>query len=531
MLKSLTIKNFILLKEATLNFTNGFNVLCGETGAGKSIIIKALDSVLGAKISKEVLLDKDLPCYIEATFENNGIETVISREISSQSKFRLNGMLSSIDEIKELRESLVDIHSQHQTYSYIQPKNHIHLLDDYIIKKSPEFSELLKSHKETYAEFKITEKKLNELKENLQNNEKEIEFLQFQLKELDDAAVKENEEEELKEELNILSNVQELKEGSYSAYYALYGDNQSIVEALGKIKYTISSLASLDKNLEEAQNSLYDAFENLKDSANFLRDYSSNLELNPARIDELNERISLIQKLKRKYGTDLDEERNNIATKLEQLTSGDNNIEKLQEAYESLLSNLEILSESISEYRKKYSLELSKLIEEKLKNLELKEARFEISIKPISRNELGIDSIEFIISTNKNQDLAPLSRVASGGEISRVMLALKTIFALVDKVQTVVFDEIDTGISGITSNSVASAMLELAKNSQIICITHQPIICAKADNFIWITKTHDDDTNIKIEILDDNKRLEALAQLASGEITQQTIDFAKTLVK
>ncbi|MBQ9150277.1 DNA repair protein RecN [bacterium] len=531
MLKSLTIKNFILLENATLNFTKGFNVLCGETGAGKSIIIKALDSVLGAKVSKDVIFNKDLPCYIEAIFENNGEETIVSREISSQSKFRLNGIMTSIDEIKELREKLADIHSQHQTYSYIQPKSHIHLLDNYIIKKSPEFSELLKNYKENYLDFKEIEKKLNSLKENLQNNEREIEFLTFQLRELDDAAIKENEEEELKEELDILSNVQELKEGSYSSYYALYGDNQSIVEALGKIKYTISSLAELDKNLNDAQSALYDAFENLKDAANFLRDYSSNLELNPARLDELNERISLIQKLKRKYGANLDEERDKIAKKLEELTGSDNNIEFLEENYNSLLSSLEILSESISEYRKRYSTELSGLIVEKLKNLELKEAQFEISIKEISKNEFGIDNVEFMISTNKNQSLAPLSRIASGGEISRVMLALKTIFALVDSVQTVVFDEIDTGISGITSNSVANSMLELASMSQIICITHQPIICAKADNFIWITKTHSNNTNIKIEILDDNKRLEALAQLASGEISQQTIDFAKTLIK
>ena len=166
MLKTLTIKNFILLKEATLNFTDGFNVLCGETGAGKSIIIKALDSVLGAKINKEVILNKDMPCYIEATFDIKGKETVISREISTQSKFRLNGMLSSADEIKELREMLVDIHSQHQTYSYIQPKSHIYLLDNYIIKKSPEFNELLKNYKENYVEFKEIEKKLNILKEN-----------------------------------------------------------------------------------------------------------------------------------------------------------------------------------------------------------------------------------------------------------------------------------------------------------------------------------------------------------------------------
>ena len=269
MLKSLTIKNFILLKEAHLDFTNGFNVLCGETGAGKSIIIKALDTVLGAKVNKDVVLNKEIPCYIEAVFENNEAETVISREISAQSKFRLNGILSSLDEIKDLRESLVDIHSQHQTYSYMQSKNHINLLDDYIAKKSPEYfsekvtKEFFENYKENYLEFKEIERKLENLKNNLADNEKEIEFLEFQLGELDDAAVKENEEEELKQELDVLSNVPELKEGSYSAYYALYGENQSIVEALGKIKYTISSLAELDKNLSEVSNALFDSFESL----------------------------------------------------------------------------------------------------------------------------------------------------------------------------------------------------------------------------------------------------------------------------
>lgn len=530
MLKSLFIKNFILFKEIKLDFTKGFNVLCGETGAGKSIIIKALDCVLGAKLTKDMILDKEKPCLIEAVFEKNNEETVISREMLSSSKFRLNGILTSIDEIKELRETFIDIHSQHQTYSYMASKYHIHLLDNYISKIHPEYFELLKNYKETFLEFKSVEKKLNSLRENFQNNEKEIEFLRFQLKELNDAAIKENEEEELKEELDILSNVQELKEGSYSSYYALYGDNQSIVEALGKIKYTISSLASLDKNLKDVESSLFDAFENLKDSANFLRDYSSNLELNPMRLDELNERISLIQKLKRKYGADLDFERDNIEKRLNELTSGDNNIEALEENYNSLLSSINLLAEKIEEYRKNNALELSKLIEEKLKTLELKEAKFDIEIKEISKNEFGQNSVEFLISTNKNQSLMPLSKVASGGEISRVMLALKTIFATVDNLSTVVFDEIDTGISGVTSNAVAGSILELAKITQIICITHQPIICAKADNFIWVSKTHNEDTDVEIKILNDNSRLKALAQLASGEVTQTTLDFAKTLL-
>ena len=242
MLKSLLIKNFILLDNASLDFTEGFNVLCGETGAGKSIIIKALDCVLGAKVNRDVILDKTVPCVIEAVFEQNGIETTISREISTNSKFRLNGALSSLDEIKELRGTLVDIHSQHESYSYIQSKKHIYLLDDYISKKSPEYFELLKTYKETYNQYRILDKKLHELKENSTEINREIEFLNFQLKELTDASILDGEEEELKEKINVLSNAQELKEGSYSAYYALYGDNQSLIEALGKTAERVTCL-------------------------------------------------------------------------------------------------------------------------------------------------------------------------------------------------------------------------------------------------------------------------------------------------
>ncbi len=530
MLKSLSIKNFILIKEANLEFTKGFNVLCGETGAGKSIIIKALDCVLGAKIEKTMILDSKNPCYIEAVFEKEGVETVISRQTSAQSKFRIDGVLVSSDEVKELRSSLVDIHSQHQTYSYMAQKHHIKLLDDYITKIDPCYIELIKTYKSTYLEFRETEKKLKFLKENYLNNQKEIDFLTFQLKELDDAQVRQNEEEELQEELNILSNIQVLKDDSYSCYYALSGDNQSIIEALGKIKYSLSSLVELDKNLQEPLNSLFDSIENLKDSANYIRDYSYSLEFNPQRLDELNERVSLIQKLKRKYGPDLDSIRSEIEQKLNSLIAGDNNLETIEKNYENLLEQVELLGIKISEYRKKHALDLSKLIEGKLKNLELKEAVFEAGVEDCQKNESGQNKVEFLISTNKNKKPLPLAKIASGGEISRVMLALKSVFCLVDNCNTVIFDEIDTGISGVTSGAVAQSIVELSQSTQIISITHQPIIAAKADNFIWVEKNHKESTQIKIEILDKQRKLEALAIIASGEVSQKTLDFASTLL-
>ncbi len=531
MLKSLLIKNFILIDELKLDFKFGFNVLCGETGAGKSIIIKALDCALGAKTPPSFALDNQKSSIIEAAFELDNEEIVISREITSTSKYRLNGVLVSSDEIKTLKEKLLDIHSQHQTYSYMQTKNHIILLDNYIFKKTNEYNDLLKNYKNSFTEYEEYKKKLENLKKNFEENEREIEFLRFQLKELDDAAIKENEEDEIKQELDILSNVQELKENTQNAYWALGGDNSSIIEALSKIKYLISNSAELDKSLNEPMEWIYDAYENLKESANYLRDYSSNLEFNPQRLDELNERISLIQKLKRKYGSDLDIEREKIAKKLDELTNGDNDIETVEKNYQIAFEAMSFLAEKIEQYRQKEAVELSKLIEEKLKNLELKEAKFEISIEKTDFNSNGRNKVEFLISTNKNQSLNPLSRVASGGEISRVMLALKTIFCEVDKVQTVIFDEIDTGISGITSNACANVILELSQHTQILCITHQPIICAKANNFVWVSKNQNETSKVSAKILSEEEKIQALAQLASGEITEKTVEFAKTLIK
>lgn len=529
MLKSLLIKNFILLKEAKIDFTNGFNVLAGETGAGKSIIIKALDCVLGAKVSKEAVIGNC--AQIEATFIQNDEEIIISREISSSSKFRLNGIVSCLDEILSLRQNLLDIHSQHQTYAYMQQKKHITLLDSYISKKYPEYIELLKNYKQTYIEYKDIEKKLENLRQNYENNLKEIDFLKFQLDEIDDAQILQGEEEELISKLNVLSNAQNLKEETYKAHWALSGSDDSIVEALSKIKYVVENCISIDKNLQDASNSIFDSLENLKDVSNFLRDYSSNLEYDENEINELNERISLIQKLKRKYGEDIDLERQKIQQRFDELTNGDNNLEQLEKNFEISKDALNFLKEKITEYRTKEAKILSNLVKEELTNLELKNSVFEIDITPIKENELGADRVEFLISTNKsNIKPMPLSKVASGGEISRVMLALKTIFAISDNIGTIVFDEIDTGISGITSNAVRDCMLKVSKYCQLICITHQPIIAAKADNFIWIEKENLASTDIKINILNDNKRLDKLAQMAGGSVNQQSLDFAKTLV-
>ena len=542
MIKSVLIKNFILIDELFLEFENGFNVLTGETGAGKSIILKAIDTALGARVSKDVILDKTKPALVELTFSHSKKdlknlskfdlceETVISREIGLNSqKCRLNGALVNLDTLKELREYLVDIHSQNQSYTYVMPKYHIELLDAYCASVDVDFLNNYNCYKKTYSELCEISKKLNSLKENNSKNLQEIDFLKFQLNEIDSAEIYENEEEELNSELEVLSNVQTLKELTYGVYYSL-GDDDGINNALSKLNASLSNAASYDKKLEEVQGSFIEAYENLKYCCDYLREYSQNLEDNPQRLNEINERLSLILKLKRKYG-DIFEAREKFAAQLSEIEGDFSSVDELEARQAELSREADELSCKISNVRKKCADELSKLIVEQLRKLELSKAEFEIQVKEKPLDLKGADDVEFFITTNVSSPLAPLAKVASGGEISRVMLAIKTVFANVDMVSSIIFDEIDTGISGKASNAVAQAISELSNNIQVFAITHQPIIAARANAHFVVSKSQNEKTKVCTKKLQsENERLEAIASLASGKVNSISVSFAKELL-
>ena len=544
MIKSILIKNFILIDELFLEFENGFNVLTGETGAGKSIILKAIDTALGAKVQKDtIFLNKEKPVLIELTFLHSKKdlknlkdfeleeETVISREISQTSqKCRINGALVNLDTVKELREHLVDIHSQNQSYTYVLPKYHIELLDEYCKYRDKEFLDNLAKYENSFKEFSSVSKKLTQLKDNNANNLREIDFLEFQLNEIDTAAIGEDEEENLNSELEILSNIQELKEQTYGIYYSLGADG-GMNDALSKMNAILSNCAACDKKLEEVHNAFIEAHENLKFCSDFLREYSQNLEANPQRLNEINERLSLILKLKRKYG-DIFEARENFARQLNEIKGDFSSLEELEARKNELEGELNELSQKISNVRKTRADELSDMIIKELKKLEMPKAEFKIDIKEKEADIKGKDGVEFLITTNISSPLAPLSRVASGGEISRVMLAIKTVFAQVDMVSTIIFDEIDTGISGKASNAVAEEISKLSNDIQVFAITHQPTIAAHANAHFVVTKSQDDITKVSVKkLLNKEERLEAIASLASGEVNSISVSFAKELLK
>lgn len=548
MIKQLRIKDYILIDELTANFDTGLNVITGETGAGKSILINAVDIAFAPRVSKDVIKhDKDkavIELVIENTkhdltkiFEENGVdnlgsEIVLTKEITQNGvRSRVNGTLVNQEFIKNLKAYFLDIHSQHQTYAYMQPKYHINLLDSYAKEL---YGAKLDAYRENFKNYQHLQAQLENLKNASDMTESQIEFLQFQINEIDSANIQSpTEDEDLNAELEVLENAEKLKELTGTSYWAINGDDGSIMEALGKIKQNVSKAASMDKNLEELESNLIDTIERLKDAGSELRDYSQSLDNDAERLNEIQERLYLLDKLKRKYGGTLEtvlETFEKLSKELNAIEFSTQNIEELEAEIGQVRKELEQTASEISENRKNYAQVLSVLIQEKLEKLELPKARFEISVQPKELSSDGIDNVEFLISTNVSEDLKPLAKTASGGEISRVMLAIKSIFAQSDDINTVIFDEIDTGISGKASQSVADEIVELSKYHQIILITHQPIIASKANKHFYVRKSQSDETKVEVYVLTGENRIKALAELAGGEINEQSVEFAKSLI-
>lgn len=548
MIKTLEIKDFIIIDELKLEFDEGFNVITGETGAGKSIIINAIDLAFGSRASKDLIKTGKSRALIELTlkldskfpnsfFDENGIERfenelVLSREISeSGSRSRINGVLVTQDVIKNLREMVIDIHNQHMTYTYIQPKYHISLLDSY---GDDVHQSLLYEFKNLYSSYVDILSKLEFAKNASQQSEQHVDFLKFQIDEIESAKIEDpNEDVKLAEELTVLSNVEKLKELTYSSYWTLYGDDACILDAIGKVKSNLSKAAEFDSNLQQYESDIINAQETLREVSSSLRNYAESLELDEQRLDELQQRIDILDKIKRKYGSTLQDVLDNFTKLQEEYNSiefSQDEVIRLENLRNELVSKLTVSAEKLTDSRKKLALILSELLQNELEKLDMPKVRFEIEINSCDFSQNGTDVVEFLISTNISEEPKPLAKIASGGEISRVMLAIKSIFANTDAINTIIFDEIDTGISGNASQAVAQAITTLAKSHQIISITHQPIIAAKSDRHFYVAKTQEGSTKVKVYTLDELNKIKAIAVLAAGEVTEDSMNFAKQLI-
>lgn len=553
MIKTLFIKDFILIDEVEINLIKGLNILTGETGSGKSIIIDAIDLAFGARGTKDIIKNNSDKAIIEITveinpdfprdiLEENAIDVendnilIISREITQNAtRSRINGVLVPQNLIQNIRKYLIDIHSQLETFNYIHPKTHIDLLDKYGNNKH---KELLNIYKNTFCEYKTVKKELEIAQSLMTSGEQKIDFLKFQLEEITAAKIENmNEYNDLLQERSILLNAEELKEITYSGYEILYNQDSSIIDILNTLKNRLIKASEFDESLSELAEIINTSSINLKDASNELRNYTDNLETDPKRLKTVEERIELLDKLKRKYGPELSDVLNNLdkfELELNEINLSDEKIKELTIKQSHLHNQIIDLADKLANSRQIIASDLSEKIQNKLIKLEMPKVRFKVNIKPAKEYLYnGNDDAEFLISPNIGEPLKPLSKIASGGEISRVILAIKTVFTETDNVNTVIFDEIDTGISGKTSQSVAESLAELGLNQQILCITHQPIIAAMADKHLYINKIQDENsTNVHIKELEYNEKISALATLASGSSTnEESVNFAVNLLE
>lgn len=549
MIKLLKIKDYTIIDEIETKFESGLNVITGETGAGKSLIIDAIDIALGAKASKDLIktgknralieLEIEIPDILAEKIKNEleiEIEDktlIITREItSSTSRIRANGILISQNELLEIRKNILDIHSQHQTYTYLQPKTHIMLLDNF---GDTDHKKNLIEYKNLFKEYQNSIQKLQSLKETEEKSKQQADFLKFQIDEITSAEINDiHEFENLTTKVNTLANFQELQSTSYKTYEAINGTDDNIVDSLEKIKSYLDKAGNIDEQIKEISKNLEETILNLKETARELRNYAENLEYDEEMLNQYQLRLEILSKLKRKYGGSLEEVLNSLSKFEEEYNFIENSEEIINELEQKIIiykEELKKLAQIISQTRKNLAQNLSNMVTKSIKNLEMPYAEFKVQIEEVPIGQNGIDNIEFMIITNPTESFKPLVKIASGGEISRIMLAIKTVFANSDDIMCVIFDEIDTGISGKTSQAIAAELNTLSKTHQILCITHQPIIASIAAVHLHVSKMQNETKfEIHIQKLDRHEREKVISKMLSGTENEESLQLAKELL-
>lgn len=549
MLFNLSIENVALIEKADINFSEGFNILTGETGAGKSILIGSVNMLLGERSGKELIRHGENYAYVEGLFyvddtakkelELLDIEPdedgslVVSRKISADGKniCKAGGKTVPVSVLREIGRNLINIHGQHDNQALLDSKCHIKFLDAFCIKE----------HKELFDEYESTFAELTECNRELENfdideNEKarRLDILNFEINEIIDAGITPGEEEELKEKRNFIRNKEHFTKNCSAALSILYeNDEETAYNLVSQASRFVDKIA--DESLNELSEKINDVLYNIEDIASDIRRQLDKVNFEELSLDEIEERLDIIYRVRRKYGGSEEEVLvylQKAQEELDNITFSDSKKAELEAKISKLTDEAQALAQKIHSIRKENALIIEKEINSQLSELNMSGAGISVLFEECELCKKGIDKVEFLISTNPGEPQKPLTKIISGGELSRIMLAMKNVLTAGDAAGTLVFDEIDTGISGVTAGKVGVKLSEIARKKQVICVTHLPQIAALSDSHFVISKSSvDDKTNTYIKALDENEKIEQIAYMISGDVmSQASIAQAKEMI-
>lgn len=569
MLFQLNIKNMALIKELNIEFEERLNVLTGETGAGKSIVIEAINLILGGSDASDLIRDGEGSLIVEGLFLltpqekelinnlHSDIEIVdeegvllIRREVNKKGRNKcwINQRLINLSTLQEIGKFLVDLHGQHNHQSLLDPSKHIDLMDnlggDKIIKYRKELFD-------NYRKWREKNKKLFKLLDDKEENLKRVDFLKFQLEEIDKTSLVKGEDKVLEEEEMVLKNAEKIIETMEKANFILYEgglEQASVRDSLNEVSADLGEIASLDRRIEKIRENLKEVGYQFEDIVNEIVRYKDEIDLDSQKLKEVEGRLNLINSLKSKYGSTIEEileYRQKIYQELEAIDCNEDKLEKLKEEINSLEDRISTISRNLSINRIKIAGDLQKMVVRELEDLNMKRCQFEVSInsyqddngieidgKKYKIGPKGIDDIEFMISPNVGERLRPLARIVSGGEVSRIMLALKSILSEVDQVPTLIFDEIDNGVGARLGEVIAQKLKVLSKKRQVICVTHLPQIACRAGRHFYIEKyILNNQTGIRLKEMEGKERVKEIARMLDGsQMSEITIQHAQKML-
>lgn len=552
MILELYMKNCALVEESRVSIGENLNILTGETGSGKSIIIEALGLCLGNKYDKSFLrkgTEKGIAEIVvssqsenlknilkEYDLDSEDDELIITRIIYADGKSvaRINGRTIKMSILKEIALTFIDLHGQHQNQALFNKDTHLKFLDLFGGKK---LEDPKNEYKEVYLEYNKVKKALNTLNENKDEKEiqREIDLLKFQINEIEAADLSEDEYDNLLKQRDIFRNSEKIYNNLSLSYEKLHEGNVNALDLIGMASNELSEIGKYDSTLSEYSETIERIMYELQDICRDVRNYKENIDFEPYALEQIEVRVDEINNLRRKYGDTIEDILNyhdKISARLEEIINRDEMSEELKNKLEILEGKLSEKAHLLTDIRKEVALDLEEAILKELKSLDMKGVTFKVDFTEISYSQHGNNDVEFMISFNLGEDMKPIYKVASGGEMSRFMLAFKTILADIDEIGTIVFDEIDTGISGIAAQVVGEKLHNIARKKQILCITHLPQIAANADTHFCIEKNSDDiRTYTTIKRLEQEESIQEIARLIAGSnITETTIEHAREIL-